>query len=51
MAAFGKLAVELAAKGGTQAELAAHVADPGYDIGGIARAYEVRNLLSEGVKA
>ena len=51
MAAFGKLAVELAAKGGTQAELAAHCADPSYDIGGIARAYEVRNLLSEGVKA
>ena len=51
MIAFGKLAVALAAKGGTQAELAAHVADPGYDISGIARAYEVRNLLSEGVKA
>src|ERR1700730_10594180 len=51
MAAFGTVAVNLAAKGGTQAELAAHCADPAYDISGIARAYEVRNLLSEGVKA
>jgi tetratricopeptide (TPR) repeat protein len=49
--AIGKLAVELAAKGGTQAELAARCADLTYDISGLARAYEVRNLLAEAVKA
>jgi tetratricopeptide (TPR) repeat protein len=51
MAIFGKLAVELAARGGTQAELAAQCADPTYDISRLQRAYEVRNLLAEGVKA
>jgi tetratricopeptide (TPR) repeat protein len=51
MATFGNLAVELAARGGTQAELAAHCADPTYDISNLRRAYEVRNLLAEGVKA
>jgi hypothetical protein len=51
VAAFGKLAVDLAARGGTQAELAARCADLTYDISGLARAYEVRNLLAEAVKA
>jgi hypothetical protein len=49
--AIGRLAVELAAKGGTQAELAARCADLTYDISGLARAYEVRNLLAEAVRA
>jgi len=35
----------------TQAELAAQCADPTYDISKLRRAYEVRNLLAEGVKA
>ncbi len=51
MAAFGKLAAELAARGGTQAELAAHCADPAFDISVTARAAEVRNLLAEAVRA
>jgi hypothetical protein len=51
VATIGKLAVDLAARGGTQAELAAHCADLTYDISGLARAYEVRNLLAEAVKA
>ena len=37
--------------GGTQAELAAHCADPTHDISKLQRAYEVRNLLAEGVRA
>src|SRR5207302_6785445 len=51
MATFGKLAIELSARGGTQAELAAHCADPTHDISKLQRAYEVRNLLAEGVRA
>ena len=51
MAAMGKLATALAAKGGTQAELAAHCADPNLDISGNRRAGEVRYLLAEAVKA
>jgi hypothetical protein len=51
MAAMGKLATALAAKGGTQAELAAHCADPTVDISSNKRADEVRYLLAEAVKA
>jgi len=51
MAAMGKLATGLAARGGTQAELAAKCADPAADISANARADAVRYLLAEGVKA
>jgi hypothetical protein len=51
MAAMGKVAAGLAARGGTQAELAAHCADPTFDIASSQRAGEVRNLLAEAVRA
>ncbi|MDQ6919115.1 MAG: hypothetical protein M3Z98_07125, partial [Candidatus Dormibacteraeota bacterium] len=51
MAAFGKLAAELAATGGTQVELATRCADLGYDLSHNVRADEVRYLLAEAVKA
>ncbi len=51
MAAFGKLAADLAARGGTQAELATRCADRGYDLSANVRADEVRYLLAEAVKA
>jgi tetratricopeptide (TPR) repeat protein len=51
MAAFGKLAAGLAAKGGTQAELAAHCGDPTVDISHNSRADAARYLLAEFVKA
>ena len=51
MAAMGKLATGLAARGGTQAELAANCADPAVDISANARADSVRYLLAEAVKA
>ena len=51
MAAIGKLAVELAARGGTQGELAARCADPAFDIGASPRVADVRNLLAEAVRA
>ena len=51
MAAFGKLAAQLAAQGGTQAELAGRCADPATDAGGSPRAADLRNLLAVAVKA
>jgi tetratricopeptide (TPR) repeat protein len=51
MTALGKLATGLAARGGTQAELAANCADPAVDISKNARADTVRYLLAESVKA
>ena len=49
MATIGNLAAGLAARGGTIAELAAHCADPAFDIAATPRAAEVRNLLAEAV--
>jgi tetratricopeptide (TPR) repeat protein len=51
LAAIGKVAAELAAQGGTQAELAGRCADPTTDVGGSPRAAELRNLLAVAVKA
>jgi tetratricopeptide (TPR) repeat protein len=51
MAAFGELAAELAAPGGTQAELAGRCADPSTDAGGSPRAADLRSLLAVAVKA
>jgi hypothetical protein len=50
-AAIGRVAAGLAAKGGTQAELATLCAEPGYEVGSSPRAAEVRNLLAEAVTA
>ena len=50
-AAIGSLATGLAAKGGTLAELAAHSADPAFEISAAPRLAEVRNLLAEAVRA
>lgn len=51
MVAIGKVATELAAGGGTQAELATQCADSTVDISRNARADQVRYLLAESVKA
>jgi tetratricopeptide (TPR) repeat protein len=51
VATIGKIAYDLAAKGGTQAEMAARCADPTTDAGASPRAAEIRNLLATAVTA
>jgi tetratricopeptide (TPR) repeat protein len=51
MTAIGRVAADLAAQGGTQAELAGRCADPTTDAGGSPRAADLRNLLAQSVTA